>query len=89
MIDANKTRQVAEYWDGKGLLSGMVMEEAAELIQAINKFDRKGTEETRQGVIEEIGDLLLILDGYTQFIGISKEELEQRVEYKLSLKKEN
>ena len=66
-----------------------VEEEAAELIQAINKHERKGTEETRKAIIDEIGDLLIILDGYAHIHGITDQDIVDRINYKLSLKKED
>lgn len=91
-VDVRNPRivDVGNYWAKKDLLAGMVMEEAAELIQAINKHERdyRGPSESYQGVIDEIGDLLIILQAYCFTYGIDWNKVEDRINYKLGLDKE-
>lgn len=93
-VDVRSPRivDIGNYWAKKDLLAGMVMEEAAELIQAINKHERRiyygDPSESYQGVIDEIGDLLIILQAYCFTYGIDWNKVEGRINYKLGLDKE-
>ena len=86
-----KFYEVGYYWeeDRGSLLSGMVMEEAAELIQAINKLDRRTTPEHWQNVKDEIGDLIIILEAYVAVFNISSDDILARIDQKLAMKKES
>ena len=84
-----KIKEVGDYWNDKHLLPGMVMEEAGELIQAINKYERKHSDENRQAVVDEIGDLMIILMAYRYIHGIKDSEVFDRIDFKLGLKKED
>jgi len=82
-------KKVGDFWNEKGLLPGMVMEEAGELIHAINKYERNKLDANRQGVIDEIGDLLIILSAYRYIYDIKDSEVVDRIDYKLGLEKED
>lgn len=79
---------ISKYWEEKGLLDNMVMEEAAELIQAINKGvridkaeikDSKKCGEICKNIEEEIGDLLIILLAYIHSHALTGDIDEQNI----------
>lgn len=84
-----KIKEIGDFWNEKGLLPGMVMEEAGELIQAINKYERRHGDENRQAVVDEIGDLMIILMAYRYIHDIKDSEIFDRIDFKLDLKKED
>ena len=93
--------KISKYWEEKVLLDNMVMEEAAELIQAINKGVRidkaevKDPEKCREickNIEEEIGDLFIILlayiRSYTLTEDIDEQNIFNHIMEKLEMKKE-
>ncbi len=54
-------RQAIKQW-GKDAQIDMLHEEIGELLQAINKHKRKGTDETITNLIEEIADVEILLE---------------------------
>ena len=98
-----KVIDIAEYWHNKGILPGMVMEECAEVIQAINKYERwkkSGVEMEddferikveagyNNAIANEMGDLLIILDAYAYINGISYRTMDDHIAEKLEMEKE-
>lgn len=68
--------EIADYF-GYEQQKNMLIEEQAELIQALNKFDRKGTEESFNNIIEEMADVELMIDQVRYLLDISKEAVEE------------
>ena len=97
--DLSVIRDISNYWEGKGLLDNMVMEEAAELIQAINKGirmdkveieDPKKCREILRNIEEEIGDLLIILLAYmhSHTLTIDEQNIFNHIMEKIEMEKE-
>jgi len=67
--------------------SGQLIEECAELIQAISKYKRAKTAEEQHVAfshyLEEIADVEIMLEQVKYLIGIKEDELEGIKEYKL------
>lgn len=89
-----KIIEVAEYWGDR--MPMMCMEEAAELIQAISKLERFRDnvfvgipKEAKKPLIDEIGDMYISINAIMYYYGISQEDINKRVEYKLNKKYEN
>lgn len=61
----------------------MVMEECAELIQAISKFNRHMNPETSQDLIDEIGDVYISLEMLRQYYKIPLPAVKKRIFDKL------
>lgn len=68
--------EIADYF-GYEQQKNMLIEEQAELIQALNKFDRKGTEESFNNIIEEMADVELMIDQVRYLLDINKEAIEE------------
>lgn len=68
--------EIADYF-GYEQQKNMLIEEQAELIQALNKFDRKGTEEFFNNIIEEMADVELMIDQVRYLLDINKEAIEE------------
>ena len=82
-------RAAIKAW-GKQSQINMLHEEIGELLQAVNKYDRKSTTETWENLVEEIADveimleqLKLMIKGKAGVHSIKREKLErlkQRIE---------
>lgn len=68
--------EIADYF-GYEQQKNMLIEEQAELIQALNKFDRKGTKESFNNIIEEMADVELMIDQVRYLLDINKEAIEE------------
>lgn len=68
--------EIADYF-GYEQQKNMLIEEQAELIQALNKFNRKGTEESFNNIIEEMADVELMIDQVRYLLDISKDAIEE------------
>lgn len=90
MTDAEAFRKAVEYWGIEAQLD-MVVEECAELIQAVQKIKRHGINpETLSNVITEIADMRIMLeqmrvildhDGmWDEAYGLKIKRLKQRLE---------
>ena len=79
-------KQVADKF-GYSVQSSQLMEECAELIQAINKTKRAKTGEEQyvalQHCIEEIADVEVMLEQIKHLLGIKEEELDDIKVFKL------
>ena len=60
-----------------------VMEECGELIQAVNKFHRKPTKQTRSDLIGEMADVTVMIKQLQAIHNITDGELECMIKYKL------
>ena len=58
--------------------------EAGELLDAVRKHVFEGEPLDRENVIEELGDLCFYLEAAFQVVGVSREEIEQHNQAKLS-----
>lgn len=58
--------------------------EAGELLDAVRKHVFDGQPLDRENVIEELGDLCFYMEAAMQAVGVSREEIEQRNQAKLS-----
>lgn len=94
-----KIKEAAEYWDKKGLIANCVVEESAELIQAVNKFERwrlaypderanTNVGPLTDNVISEIGDVLIAIDMYLHIYGYDEGCILNYMKNKLDQKKE-
>lgn len=70
---------VSKYGDEQFLIH---MEECAELIQAISKFQRYKTSKEREQVIEEMADVMICLEQLKLMCNIWDEELQGEIDYK-------
>lgn len=79
--------EIAEHF-GYEAQKNMLIEEQAELIQALNKFDRKGTEEAFNNIIEEMADVELMIDQVKYLLDINQDTIEEIKEDKIRRTKE-
>jgi NTP pyrophosphatase (non-canonical NTP hydrolase) len=81
-----KCKEIAEYWGDK--MPMMAMEEAGELIQAISKVERetKNPSLALNNLIDEIGDMYIVLEALTQRYAIDPEAICERIGCKLNKK---
>lgn len=79
-------KQIADKY-GYPSQSGQLMEECAELIQAINKYKRAKTGEEQhialQHYIEEIADVEIMLEQIKYLLDIKSSELDDIKQYKI------
>ncbi|EDT84635.1 hypothetical protein [Clostridium botulinum] len=61
----------------------VAIEELAELQQAISKYQRNPTIFKIDNIEEEIADAYVVLEELKIIFGIDKEEIENRIDYKL------
>lgn len=86
-INRDIIRKVLDLRGDKQL--GMVIEECAELIQAISKYQRRAIgdhyldeREIRENMVEEIADVYVVLQTARDLLGIHAEEINQVIRYK-------
>ena len=92
MLNDEMYKEVAEYWGDR--MPMMAMEEMAELIKAISKFERLDfAEETNEmiksgwlNVIDEIGDVFISCKALMSRYGIPQERVDKRINDKLNKK---
>ena len=82
-MDRNKLYRKLIETQGRTNQLFMVCEELAELIQAISKYRRKLTSESRQNLIEELADVEIMTDQLMIIAGIDYTEVVDRVYDKL------
>lgn len=78
----SEVAEIAEHF-GYEQQKNMLIEEQAELIQALNKFDRKGTEEAFNNIIEEMADVELMTDQVKYLLDISQDAIDEIKEEKI------
>ena len=59
------------------------VEELAELQQSISKMVRNSNDENKANLIEEIGDVLIVLNGLIEEYDICTRDIEKSMEYKI------
>lgn len=64
--------------------TNIAMEEAAELIQAINKVKRKKNEKSKKNLLEEIADTYICLAQLQEMFHFTDEELQNVIDQKIS-----
>ncbi|ACQ54028.1 hypothetical protein FDF29_11860 [Clostridium botulinum] len=69
--------------NGVTLQKFVAIEELAELQQAISKYQREPTIFGIDNIEEEIADVHIVLEELKIIFGIDKEEIENRIDYKL------
>ena len=77
-------KSIQEYWD---YISGMNMaaiEEAAEFIHAITKYEKTHNDVAFQNIIDEIGDMYISLKAIQYHYNITDEEIDRRINEKLN-----
>lgn len=79
--------EIADYF-GYEQQKNMLIEEQAELIQALNKFDRKGTEEAFNNIIEEMADVELMIGQVKYLLDINQDAIDEIKEEKIKRIKE-
>ena len=75
-------KEVADRY-GYPAQSNQLVEECAELIQAINKYRRYGNTDALDNYIEEIADVEVMLEQIKYLIGITEDQLNEVKLYKL------
>ena len=68
-------RRIAEHYGYKSQ-SKMLIEECAELIQAISKYNRETTEKRMENLVEEIADVEMMIDQIKYLLAIEHEKLD-------------
>ena len=79
-------RSVQEYWDSIIGMNYATIEEAAELIQSITKYDKNPSDNNLQNIIDEIGDMYISLKAIQYHYNISDEDINKRIDKKLNKK---
>ncbi len=79
--------EIAEHF-GYEQQKNMLIEEQAELIQALNKFDRKGTEEAFNNIIGEMADVELMIGQVKYLLDINQDAIDEIKEEKIKRIKE-
>lgn len=74
--------------NGKDRQLCVAMEECAELIQAISKFERYGTGETQENVAEEIADVQIMIEQLKIICNITDEHIKSYHDKKINRLKE-
>lgn len=74
--------EIADYF-GYEQQKNMLIEEQAELIQALNKFDRKGTEESFNNIIEEMADVELTVEQTQYLLAVDRQTIDKIKEEKI------
>lgn len=74
--------EIADYF-GYEQQKNMLIEEQAELIQALNKFDRKGTEESFNNIIEEMADVELMIEQTQYLLAANRKTIDKIKEEKI------
>lgn len=88
-----ENKRIAEHW-GYDAQSNQLVEECAELIQAVNKYRRfKGQNTTKEqmaidNLVEEIADVEIMLEQIKHLLQIPEEELQAIKVYKINRTKE-
>ena len=68
--------------------SMIVMEELAELTQAVSKINRRYNQETRDNLIEEMADVYIILEQLELMRDIDEEDIDDIIDLKMKRLKE-
>ena len=79
--------EIADYF-GYEQQKNMLIEEQAELIQALNKYDRTKTEETFGNIVEEMADVELMIGQVKYLLDINQDAIDEIKEEKIKRIKE-
>lgn len=79
MID-EKLKKIADHY-GLQAQKGMLIEEMAELMQAVNKHDRRPF--NLNAITEEMADVEIMLAQIKYLYGISQQKIDEITEYKI------
>lgn len=79
--------EIAEHF-GYEQQKNMLIEEQAELIQALNKYDRTKTEETFGNIVEEMVDVELMIEQVKYLLDINQDAIDEIKEEKIKRIKE-
>ena len=71
-----KLKKIADHY-GLQAQKGMLIEEMAELMQAVNRFDRNPTEKNLDAIAEEIADVEIMLAQAKYLYGIMQENIDE------------
>lgn len=74
--------EIAEHF-GYEQQKNMLIEEQAELIQALNKYDRTKTEETFGNIVEEMADVELMIGQVKYLLDINQDAIDEIKEAKI------
>lgn len=77
----DKFDEIAKYWNNK--MPIMVVEELAECIQAISKEERYHNEETKEHLIEEIGDIIISINSLICYYKNRYTDIEEKVNLRI------
>ena len=69
--------QALDQW-GLPLQLGMLVEECAEVIQAVNKFQRKGNQESIDNLAEEIADVEIMLEQIKRALRLDQQSMDHK-----------
>lgn len=87
MLNKNKDlKEIVKYLcdDNKQIQLIIVMEELAELIQAVSKIQRKpDLQKNKDNLVEEIGDVLISIEHLKYIYSISKNDIKAVVDTKI------
>lgn len=75
-------KRIADHF-GYEKQKNMLIEEMAELIQALNKFDRKKNEEAYENVIEEMADVELTVEQTQYLLAVDRQTIDKIKEEKI------
>ena len=75
-------KRIADHF-GYEKQKNMLIEEMAELIQALNKFDRKKDEEAYENIIEEMADVELTMEQAQYLLAADRQTIDKMKEEKI------
>lgn len=75
-------KRIADHF-GYEKQKNMLIEEMAELIQALNKFDRKKNEEAYENIIEEMADVELMIEQAQYLLAADRQTIDKIKEEKI------
>lgn len=77
-----KLKKIADHY-GLQAQKGMLIEEMAELMQAVNRFDRNPTEKNLDAIAEEIADVEIMIAQAKYLYTIPQEKIDEITDYKI------
>lgn len=77
-----KLKKIADYY-GLQAQKGMLIEEMAEMMQAVNKFDRNPTEKNLDAIAEEIADVEIMIAQAKYLYAIPQQKIDEITDCKI------
>lgn len=77
-----KLKKIADYY-GLQAQKGMLIEEVAEMMQAVNKFDRNPTEKNLDAIAEEIADVEIMIAQAKYLYAIPQQKIDEITDCKI------